>query len=143
MCCDIIDKDNTVGSSIIQVRDCSVTFLPCCVPNLSADLGKFVLMLDLVYDRSRYINIYELFMKIYSLLCPKLEILKQWLVFWKLIYLKWLVFANLLSNYFRFQFFQLVWCLQIRSIVINFALMYNDIKCNICHFFVCKKSFST
>ena len=75
MCCDIIDKDNTVGSSIIQVRDCSVTFLPCCVPNLSADLGKFVLMLDLVYDRSRYINIYELYT--YSLLCPKIEILRQ------------------------------------------------------------------
>ena len=64
MCCDIIDKDNTMGSSIIQVCDCSVTFLPCCVPNLSANLGKFILMLNLIYVISRYNKIYELIMKI-------------------------------------------------------------------------------
>ena len=76
MCCDIIDKDNTVGSSIIQVCDCSVTFLPCSVPNLSANLGKLILMLDLINARSRYIKLFELFVKIYCLLCPKLEILQ-------------------------------------------------------------------
>ena len=64
MFCDVIDNDNTLGPSIIQVCDCSVTFLPCCVPNLSPNLGKYILMLDLIYVRSNYNKIYELLMKI-------------------------------------------------------------------------------